>query len=58
MIKKKTIEKDSSKKDKINNVRLLCKKCGNEEKTIDSTGLCEGCRREEYEEDNWMCDFD
>lgn len=35
----------------------VCKHCGNEDKTIDETGVCRDCRREEYESECWMDDF-
>lgn len=36
----------------------LCISCGNQERTIDDTGRCDSCRRELYETDCAMCDFD
>lgn len=35
-----------------------CISCGNQEWTIDDTGRCESCRRDVYETDCAMCDFD
>jgi hypothetical protein len=35
----------------------VCKHCGNEDKTIDETGICSDCRREEYERECWIDDF-
>ena len=37
---------------------LLCISCGNHEWTVDDTGRCESCRRDVYEADCFMCDFD
>ena len=36
----------------------LCIACGNQEWTVDETGRCESCRRDVYETDCAMCDFD
>lgn len=36
----------------------LCISCGNQERTIDDTGRCDSCRRDVYERECWMCDFD
>ena len=36
----------------------LCISCGNHEWTVDDTGRCASCRREVYETDCAMCDFD
>jgi hypothetical protein len=36
----------------------LCISCGNQERTVDDTGRCESCRRDVYEADCFMCDFD
>lgn len=36
----------------------LCISCGNQEQTVDDTGRCESCRRDLYEADCFMCDFD
>ena len=35
----------------------LCISCGNQERTVDDTGRCESCRRDLYETDCAMCDF-
>lgn len=35
----------------------VCKRCGNGDKTIDETGFCNYCRREEYERECWIDDF-
>jgi hypothetical protein len=35
----------------------VCKHCGNSDKTIDETGICNGCRREECERECWIDDF-
>ena len=37
---------------------ILCISCGNQERTIDDTGRCDSCRRDVYEADCFMCDFD
>jgi hypothetical protein len=37
---------------------LCCISCGNQERTVDDTGRCESCRRDVYEADCFMCDFD
>ena len=46
---------ESQKKETL---RILCISCGNQERTIDYTGRCDSCRRELYESECWMCDFD
>ena len=41
-----------------NEREILCISCGNQERTIDNTGRCDSCRRDVYERECWMCDFD
>ena len=36
----------------------ICSECGNEEKSVDSTGLCEWCRIDQYNLDSQQDDFD
>ena len=50
--KKAKLRTESQKKE------ILCISCGNQERTIDYTGRCDSCRRELYESECWMCDFD
>lgn len=37
---------------------ILCISCGNQERTVDDTSRCESCRRDVYDADYFMCDFD
>ena len=50
--RKKALQRTESQK------VTLCLSCGNPERTIDYTGRCDSCRRELYERECWMCDFD
>lgn len=52
MTTKKLLDKEIQKKE------TLCICCGNQERTVDDTGRCDSCRRELYERECWMCDFD
>lgn len=42
----------------VNDEIKECISCGNEDWTVDDTGRCASCRRDLYEADCWMCDFD
>lgn len=53
-LRRKNVPKTSNDKPK----NEICISCGNEELTVDETGRCESCRRDLYEADCFMCDFD
>ena len=57
-LKRKKAQQRAEKSQKKETLRILCVACGNQERTIDYTGRCDSCRRELYESECWMCDFD
>jgi hypothetical protein len=56
--KLKGVKKHRTTSQKKETLCILCISCGNQERTIDDTGRCDSCRRELYERECWMCDFD
>ena len=51
-------KKAQQRAEKSQKKEIVCISCGWPERTIDDTGRCDSCRREVYERECWMCDFD
>ena len=56
--KKRRIRRKKARQRTERQKETLCICCGNQERTVDDTGRCDSCRRELYERECWMCDFD
>ena len=57
--KKRRIRRKKARQRTESQKETLCICCGNQEwTTVDDTGMCESCRRDVYETDCAMCDFD
>lgn len=56
--KKRRLRRKKERTESSQKKEIRCISCGNPERTIDYTGRCDSCRRDIYERECWMCDFD